>query len=204
VSDAKLAADASCIPRFLDFIALEEGLSRLTQNAYEKDLTRFAEYADAKGAAAPLDGTARMLREFVYHLKDLGLSPASIRRNVSAIRTYFRFLIGDGIVVRDPSERLETPSAGASCPTSSASRRSRSSSPPRRSTTTWSSATARSSSWPTAPACASRSGSRSPCAICSSRGAHPRLRQGQQGALVPSDGRRSAPWRSTCASSGPS
>jgi integrase/recombinase XerD len=45
----------------------------------------------------------------VYHLKDLGLSPASIRRNVSAVRTYFRFLTGDGIVVRDPSERLETP-----------------------------------------------------------------------------------------------
>jgi len=109
VSDAEARNRRFLIPRFLDFIALEEGLSRLTQNAYEKDLTRFAEYADVKGAKAPLDVTARMLREFVYHLKDLGLSPASIRRNVSAIRTYFRFLIGDGIVVRDPSERLETP-----------------------------------------------------------------------------------------------
>jgi integrase/recombinase XerD len=59
--------------------------------------------------SAPLDVGARLLREYVYHLKDLGLSPASIRRNVSAIRTYFRFLTGDGIVVRDPSERLETP-----------------------------------------------------------------------------------------------
>jgi len=109
VSDVEARNRRFLIPRFLDFIALEEGLSRLTQNAYEKDLTRFAEYADVKGAKAPLDVTARMLREFVYHLKDLGLSPASIRRNVSAIRTYFRFLIGDGIVVRDPSERLETP-----------------------------------------------------------------------------------------------
>jgi len=109
VSDAEALNRRFLIARFLDFIALEEGLSRLTQNAYEKDLTRFAEYADVKGAKAPLDVTARMLREFVYHLKDLGLSPASIRRNVSAIRTYFRFLIGDGIVVRDPSERLETP-----------------------------------------------------------------------------------------------
>jgi integrase/recombinase XerD len=109
VSDADARARRFLIPRFLDFIALEEGLSRLTQNAYEKDLTRFAEYADTKGAAAPLDITARLLREYVYHLKDLGLSPASIRRNVSAIRTYFRFLTGDGIVVRDPSERLETP-----------------------------------------------------------------------------------------------
>jgi integrase/recombinase XerD len=109
VSDVEARNRRFLIPRFLDYIALEEGLSRLTQNAYEKDLTRFAEYADTKGHAAPLDVTARMLREYVYHLKDLGLSPASIRRNVSAIRTYFRFLIGDGIVVRDPSERLETP-----------------------------------------------------------------------------------------------
>jgi len=54
-------------------------------------------------------GIARMLREFVYHLKDLGLSPASIRRNVSAVRTYFKFMLGEGFVVRDPSERLETP-----------------------------------------------------------------------------------------------
>jgi integrase/recombinase XerD len=50
-----------------------------------------------------------MLREFVYHLKDIGLSPASIRRNISAVRTYFRFLLGEGSIVRDPSERLETP-----------------------------------------------------------------------------------------------
>ena len=50
-----------------------------------------------------------MLREFVYHLKDVGLSPSSIRRNISAVRTYFRFLLADGAVARDPSERLETP-----------------------------------------------------------------------------------------------
>ena len=53
--------------------------------------------------------TSKVLRDFVYHLKDLGLAPASIRRNVSAARTYFRFLLGEGILVRDPSERLETP-----------------------------------------------------------------------------------------------
>lgn len=100
---------AFLLSRFGDFVALEQGLSPRTQDAYRRDLERFAEYATARGAAAPLDVTARLLREYVYHLKDLGLSPASIRRNVSAVRTYFRFLTGDGVVVRDPSERLETP-----------------------------------------------------------------------------------------------
>jgi integrase/recombinase XerD len=100
---------AFLLPRFADYIALEQGLATLTQEAYRRDLERFAQYAATRGASAPLDVTARMLREYVYHLKDLGLSPSSIRRNVSAMRTYFRFLTGDGVVVRDPSERLETP-----------------------------------------------------------------------------------------------
>jgi integrase/recombinase XerD len=45
----------------------------------------------------------------VYHLKDLGLAPSSIRRSVSAIHTYFKFLLGEGLVPADPSERLNTP-----------------------------------------------------------------------------------------------
>jgi integrase/recombinase XerD len=109
MSDDERRGRAFLLQRFTDYVALEQGLSPRTQEAYQRDLARFAQFAEAKGAPAPLDVTARLLREYVYHLKDLGLSPASIRRNVSAVRSYFRFLIGDGIVVRDPSERLETP-----------------------------------------------------------------------------------------------
>ena len=100
---------AFLLERFFDFLTLEKGSSGRTQDAYARDVTRFVDFALVKGAAAPLDVTPRLLREFVYQLKDLGLSPASIRRNVSAVRSYFGFLIGDGHVVRDPSERLETP-----------------------------------------------------------------------------------------------
>jgi integrase/recombinase XerD len=116
VSDADARARRFQLQRFTDFVALEQGLSPRTIEAYQRDLARFAEYADAKAVVAPVDITARVLREYVYHLKDLGLSPASIRRNVSAVRTYFRFLVGDGIVVRDPSERLETPKRWRSLP----------------------------------------------------------------------------------------
>lgn len=109
MSDDERRSRSFLLARFTDYIALEQGLSALTQEAYQRDLRRFAEYAEVKGVAAPTDITARLLRDYVYHLKDLGLSPSSIRRNVSAVRSYFRFLLGDGLVVRDPSERLETP-----------------------------------------------------------------------------------------------
>jgi integrase/recombinase XerD len=97
------------LERFADFLALERGTSARTSEAYLRDVTRLAAFAVAKGAPTPVDLTARLLRAYVYHLKDLGLAPASIRRNVSAARTYFRFLLADGHVVRDPTERLETP-----------------------------------------------------------------------------------------------
>lgn len=104
------------LERFSDFLALEQGASPRTSEAYRRDVARLTTYVAVKGAAGPSDISSRMLREFVYHLKDLGLAPASIRRNVSSVRTYFRFLLADGHVVRDPSERLETPKRWRSLP----------------------------------------------------------------------------------------
>jgi integrase/recombinase XerD len=97
------------LDRFGDFLTLEQGTSPRTLEAYRRDLDRFVEYARVKSVLTPADVSSRTLRDFVYQLKDLGLAPSSIRRNISAIRTYFRFLLADGVVVKDPSERLETP-----------------------------------------------------------------------------------------------
>jgi integrase/recombinase XerD len=102
-------ARAFLLEGFGDFLSLERGTSPRTREAYSRDLQRLVEFAIARGVGSPVQITSRLLREFVYQLKDMGLSPSSIRRNVSAVRTYFRFLLGDGHVVRDPSERLETP-----------------------------------------------------------------------------------------------
>jgi integrase/recombinase XerD len=102
-------ARAFLLERYADFLALERGSAARTQESYARDLERFALYARTKGLAGPSDATPRVLREYVYHLKDLGLAPSSIRRNVSAVRTYFRFLLGEGHIVSDPSDRLETP-----------------------------------------------------------------------------------------------
>ena len=102
-------ARAFLLEQFRDYLGLERGLSARTDDAYGRDVARFALFALVKGARSPTDVQARLVREYVYHLKDLGLAPASIRRNVSAVRTYFQFLVGEGHVVRDPSDRLETP-----------------------------------------------------------------------------------------------
>ena len=101
---------------FRDYLALEAGHSENTVRAYRRDLRRLGEFALSRGVRSPGDVTRVLLRDFVYMLKDLGLSPATIRREVSAIRTYFGFLIGEGRLSADPSDRLESPQRGRRLP----------------------------------------------------------------------------------------
>ncbi|HWP02429.1 MAG TPA: site-specific tyrosine recombinase XerD [Gemmatimonadaceae bacterium] len=106
---AEAAAGRFCLPQFADYLALERGSSRRTVDSYLRDIRRLALFAAQRGVYDPASIDATLLREYIYHLKDSGLAPTSIRRNVSGLRTYFRFLLADGIVAADPSERLELP-----------------------------------------------------------------------------------------------
>lgn len=110
------SARAFLVERFQEFLLLEQGAAARTTEAYTRDLERLAVYCVTRGAAVPVEVTHALLREYVYHLKDLGLAPASIRRNVSAVRVYFRFLVAEGHLARDPSDRLETPKRWRSLP----------------------------------------------------------------------------------------
>lgn len=104
------------LERFRDYLALEAGNSVHTVDNYLRDIRRLAAHAGPRGARGPTAVTAAQLREFVYALKDLGLAPSTIRRQISAIRSYYKFLVGEGLAARDPSERIESPKLGRTLP----------------------------------------------------------------------------------------
>jgi len=105
------------LEQFRDYLALEAGSSHHTVESYVRDVRRLVTHAAGKGVTRPDEVTAAQLREFVYDLKDVGLAPATIHRQISAIRTYFRFLVGEGYATRNPSERIESPKRWRTLPT---------------------------------------------------------------------------------------
>ncbi|MBX9927476.1 MAG: site-specific tyrosine recombinase XerD [Gemmatimonadaceae bacterium] len=110
------APRAFLIERFGEFLALEQGSSPRTLEAYGSDVRRLAEWAALHSIGAPEGLTSRQLRDFLYHLSDLGLAPASIARSLSALRTYWRFLLAEGVSRADPTEKLEAPKRGRTLP----------------------------------------------------------------------------------------
>lgn len=104
------------LPAFIDHLRFERGLAGPTLEAYRHDVVRMAAYLRGRGRDSPGGVTTADLRSFIHHLKDLGLAPTSVARNLSAIRTYFGFLIAENLAVADPSERLQTPKGWRTLP----------------------------------------------------------------------------------------
>ena len=102
--------------QFNDYITYERGLSARTVSAYERDLTRWWESVSEKGVEGPDEVTPDLIRDWVFALKDAGLAATSIRRAQSALRTYYRFLLTEGLLEVDPTERLESPRVARNLP----------------------------------------------------------------------------------------
>lgn len=94
---------------FEEALALEEGASPRTIEAYRRDVLRCTAFLREHGVQSVDAITPGLLREFVFSLKDLGLAGSSIRRNISALRTWYRVLMAEGLVRQDPTERLDPP-----------------------------------------------------------------------------------------------
>lgn len=97
------------IESFRDYLTLEAGHSPATVESYSRDLQRLTDYAEIRGIPGPERVTRQFLRDFIFALKDMGLGGATIRRQISAVHTYFGFLLAEGVLDTDPSDRLETP-----------------------------------------------------------------------------------------------
>ena len=94
---------------FSDYLLFERNSADLTRDAYLRDCVRFVRYAETRGVTDPCDVDYGLLRDYLAHLTDVGLAGSSVARNRSALRTYHAFLVEEGLLEIDPTERLEPP-----------------------------------------------------------------------------------------------
>ena len=101
---------------FLERLLVERQLSGNTVEAYGRDLTRLRRFLVARGRAAPSEVTPADLADHLLELARAGLAPRSRARALVSVRGLFRFLCGERLLERDPSETLAAPRLGRRLP----------------------------------------------------------------------------------------
>jgi integrase/recombinase XerC len=91
--------------RFSEYLRYEKGVSRHTLQAYLSDLRQFRVFL---GEIPPAKVDAERIRHYVASLFR-GIHPSSISRKVSALRTFFRFLVRSEAIRMSPAEELVLP-----------------------------------------------------------------------------------------------
>lgn len=101
--------DAGWIDRFIRHLEYERRLSPLTCKNYRRDLELLTEYLDKAGVVGWEDVDSEHIRAFSAACFRRGLSPKSIQRRLSAARSFFRYLLREKAVAKNPVTSVSSP-----------------------------------------------------------------------------------------------
>lgn len=103
-----LATAHSYVDRFLTHLAIERSASPNTVRAYSADLERYLDWAE-RSSVDPLTLTHRQMRRYLAELDQAGYARRTVARRLSAVRSFFAFLMTEGLASSDPSSVLLAP-----------------------------------------------------------------------------------------------
>ena len=102
---------------FQAHLKLNRGYSEHTLKAYRSDVSKLPAYLELREWDLTAAGVERFhLDAFVRYLAELGLAPRSQARLISALKTFFGFLLDEQLIRTDPTELLKAPKLGRKIP----------------------------------------------------------------------------------------
>lgn len=105
------------IAEFRSYLKLEKGLSENSIHAYVTDLAKLVSFLEDKGKRIePEDVTLADLKELMEKINEQGISPRTQARIISGIKSFYKFLMIEEKVDRDPTALLESPKIGRKLP----------------------------------------------------------------------------------------
>lgn len=106
------------IDRFQRYLANERRLSVLTVAAYRRDLDRLCDFCRRRAIENWTNLDPSHVRLYIAELRRADLSGRSIQRHLSSMRSFYRYLLREGAVARDPAAGVPAPKSARRLPKS--------------------------------------------------------------------------------------
>ena len=94
---------------FINYLSEVKHASKNTLQAYQNDLKKLQLFLEKHLIHSVIKISETNLNSYVLSLEKEGLSPASVSRNIAAIKAFLLYLIKHQIITSDPSERIKPP-----------------------------------------------------------------------------------------------
>jgi len=106
------------IEGFMGYLKVEKGLSDNSIHAYVTDLRKLVNFLKEHGKAelGPEDVTLANLKELMEWVTNKGISPRTQARIISGIKSFYKFLLIEEKIEKDPTALLEAPKIGRKLP----------------------------------------------------------------------------------------
>ncbi|MFQ5822917.1 MAG: site-specific tyrosine recombinase XerD [bacterium] len=104
------------LTEFLNFLRIEKNAAFNTVLSYQNDLNRYLNYLKIKGYKSLDQIDTSDVLALIHLLNEIGYAPASSARNLSAIRMFHRFLVGENYLQIDPTLNISFPKRSKNLP----------------------------------------------------------------------------------------
>ena len=95
--------------KYVNYLEAERNASPYTVRNYTTDLLGFFNFLKTKGISSLKEVDRHVLRDYLSHLMEEGIVKASIARKLSAIRSFYRYLMREKIVTTNPVANTSSP-----------------------------------------------------------------------------------------------
>lgn len=98
------------VEQYIQYLRYEKNYSSHTVFAYKRDLEQFLAFAsDTFQLEHPSDIDADIIRAWMLALMEKGDTARSVNRKLSSLRSYWRYLLRQGLVTSNPTQKVLTP-----------------------------------------------------------------------------------------------
>jgi integrase/recombinase XerD len=113
-----VAPSFKALDEFLSYLTVERGTSKLTIEAYERDLRRYLKWLDEQGFGVVDTIERQQITDYLAELRkrEQPPAPASIKRLVSSLKSFHRFCVREGLAAADPTATLRLPRVPVTLP----------------------------------------------------------------------------------------
>jgi len=105
------------IDKFIEYLQFEKRFSQNTLTAYKKDLSQFTEFTLSEYQIKGIEEVSHhMIRSWIVHLVGELVSSVTIKRKLSALKSYFKYLLKDGMIKENPMMKINAPKSNKRLP----------------------------------------------------------------------------------------